>query len=145
MRTRRCFVRSPTASRSSIGTREGPQLRAPLTDEIRRETFEYVDAVLARAQGGPQDAVDDAGAPAAQRKPMVARLVPGFVKRGVVRALIYVMRHPFDHLAHPVQVKLEEEIGQSKGIAQAALTRAEQLGMEVRRLRAELDRERRRR
>jgi hypothetical protein len=55
------------------------------------------------------------------------------------------MRHPFDHLAHPVQVKLEEEIGQSRGIAQAALMRAEDLGSELRRLRAELDRERRRR
>ena len=71
--------------------------------------------------------------------------MPGFVKRAVVRALIYVMRHPFDHLAHPVQVQLEEEIGQSRGIAQAALTRAEQMGAELRRLRAELDRERRNR
>jgi hypothetical protein len=120
-------------------------MRFELTDEVREEAFAYVDAVLASARGTNDGsaATDTAGSP--RRKALLSRLVPGFVKRAVVRALIYVMRHPFDHLAHPVQVRLEEEIGQSRGIAQAALTRAEQMGAELRRLRAELDRERRNR
>jgi hypothetical protein len=121
-------------------------VRRELTDEVREQAFAYVDAVVAAAEGAGQGAPESAaGAPAGDPKPLAARLVPGAVKRAVVRALIYVMRHPFDHLAHPVQVKLEEEIGQSRGIAQAALMRAEDLGSELRRLRAELDRERRRR
>lgn len=119
-------------------------MRAPLTDEVREEAFAYVDEVLARARGVAQDG-DGAAAAAASpaRKAFVTRLVPGSVKRAFIRALIYVMRHPFEHLAHPLQVKLEEEIGQSRGIAQAALTRAEQMGAELRRLRTELERERR--
>jgi hypothetical protein len=120
-------------------------MRAQLTDEVRAEAFAYVDAVLASAPGTSEGGAAGESAAAPGGKPLVARLVPGFVKRAVVRALIYVMRHPFDHLAHPVQVRLEEEIGQSRGIAQAALTRAEQMGAELRRLRAELDRERRNR
>ncbi len=119
-------------------------MRSPLTDDVREEAFAYVDAVLARARGTAQDV----GGPtdiAPERKPFLARLVPGFVKRAIVRFLVYVMRHPFDHLAHPLQVRLEEEIGQSRGIAQAALTRAERMGAELRRLRVELDRERRNR
>ena len=119
-------------------------MRAPLTDEVREEAYAYVDAVVARARGAAQDGAG--GGPGEQSRagrPLLARLVPGFVKRGVVRALIYVMRHPFDHLAHPLQVKLEEEVGQTRGIAQAALARTERQAAEIRRLRAELDRERR--
>jgi hypothetical protein len=119
--------------------------RPELSDEVREQAFAYVDAVLARARGAR--AAADGGPQAADvspvRKPLLARLVPGFVKRGVVKALIYVMRHPFDYLAQPLQIRLEEEIGQSRGIAQAALTRAEQMGAELRRLRVELERERR--
>jgi hypothetical protein len=118
-------------------------MRAPLTDEVREEAFAYVDEVLARARGVTQDGEAAAAAASPARKSFVTRLVPGFVKRAFIRALIYVMRHPFEHLAHPLQVKLEEEIGQSRGIAQAALTRAEQMGAELRRVRTELERERR--
>ena len=119
--------------------------RPELSDDVREQAFAYVEAVLARARGAR--AAADGGAQAADvslvRKPLLARLVPGSVKRGVIKALIYVMRHPFDHLAQPLQIRLEEEIGQSRGIAQAALTRAEQMGAELRRLRVELERERR--
>lgn len=115
-------------------------MRVELTDEVRQEAFAYVDAVVARAEGADRGAADDA---AAERRPaFVARLVPGAVKRAVVRGLIYLLRHPFDHLAHPVQTKLEEEIGQARGVAHAALTRAEHTAAEVRRLRAELNRQR---
>ena len=117
--------------------------RPELSDEVRQEAFAYVDAVVARAEGAGQGGTTGATAAEAARKPLLARLVPGAAKRAVVRALIYVMRHPFDHLAHPVQVQLEEEIGQARGIAQAALTRSEQTSGELRRVRAELDRERR--
>ena len=117
--------------------------RPELSDEVRQEAFAYVDTVVARAEGAGQGGPTGAPAAAAARKPLLARLVPGAVKRAVVRTLIYVMRHPFDHLAHPVQVRLEEEIGQTRGIAQAALTRSEQTAAELRRVRAELDRERR--
>ena len=118
--------------------------RPELTEEVRGEAVAYVDAVLSSAQGAQATARGERPAEVTPaRKPMLARLVPGFVKRGVVRALIYVLRHPFDHLAQPLQIRLEEEIGQSRGIAQAALTRAEQMGAELRRLRIELDRERR--
>lgn len=119
-------------------------MRGGLTDEVREEAFGYVDAVLARARGTAQGGVGAAAA-SPDRKPLIARLVPGFVKRAVVKALIYVMRHPFEHLAHPIQVRLEEEIGQTRGIAQAASTRAEQMDAELRRVRAELDRKRRKR
>lgn len=118
--------------------------RPQLTDEVRQEAFAYVDTVLTRARGTTAASPAAADALAAGRKPVLSRLVPRAVKRAFVRVMVYVMRHPFDHLAHPVQVKLEEEIGQSRGIAQAALTRAEHMGAELRRLRAELDRERRR-
>lgn len=119
-------------------------MRVELTDDVRQEAFAYVDAVLDAARGASQEGDSGALVAAPVRRPLLTRIVPGFVKRAVVRALIYVMRHPFDHLAHPLQIRLEEEIGQSRGIAQAALTRAEQMGAELRRLRAELDRERRR-
>jgi hypothetical protein len=119
--------------------------RPALTDEVREQAVAYVEAVVARARGARATA--DGELQAAEMttggKPLLARLVPGFVKRGVVRMLIYALRHPFDHLAQPLQIRLEEEIGQSRGIAQAALTRAEEMGVELRRLRAELDRERR--
>ncbi len=115
-----------------------------LTDEVRQLAFAYVDAVLARAHGAQlAQATGVAPEPAPVRRPLLTRLVPGSVKRAVVRVLIYVMRHPFDHLAHPVQIRLEEEIGQARGIAQAALRRAEDMGAELRRLRTELDRGRR--
>jgi hypothetical protein len=114
--------------------------RPELPDEVRQQAFAYVDAVLVRAQGtrAAQDGGGSAADLAPVRRPLLTRLVPGFLKRAVVRTLIYVMRHPFDHLAQPLQIRLEEEIGQSRGIAQAALTRAEHMGAELRRLRAEL-------
>ena len=115
-------------------------MRVELTDEERQEAFAYVDAVVARAEGQDGGAAE-AGADE-RRSSFVARLVPGAVKRAVVRGLIYLMRHPFDHLAHPLQTRLEEEIGQARGIAHAALTRAEHTASEVRRLRAELNRQR---
>lgn len=116
-------------------------MRVELTDEERQEAFAYVDAVLARAQGQDGGAAE---AGADERRPtFIARLVPGAVKRAVVRGLIYLMRHPFDHLAHPVQTRLEEEIGQARGIAQAALARAERSAAEVQRLKTQLERERR--
>ena len=114
-----------------------------LTDEVRREAFAYVDAVLARADGVDQGQTPGGTATHEAKGPSVARLVPGALKRAVVRTLVYVMRHPFDHLSQPLQIQLEEEIGRSRGIAQAALTRAEQMAGELRRLRAELDKERR--
>ena len=119
--------------------------RPELTDEVREQAFAYVEAVVARARGAraTADGEPQAAELAPGGKSPLARLVPGFVKRSVVRVLIYVLRHPFDHLAQPLQIRLEEEIGQSRGIAQAALTRAEEMGVELRRLRAELDRERR--
>ena len=116
-----------------------------MSDEVRQEAFAYVDAVLARARGGAQSSGTASASSAPGGKALASRIVPRFLKRAVVRTLIYVMRHPFDHLAHPVVVKLEEEIGQARGIAQASLTRAEQMGAELRRVRGELDRERRRR
>jgi len=116
--------------------------RPEVSDEVRKEAFAYVDAVLARARGGAQSS-GTAASSAPPQNALASRLIPGFLKRAVVRTLIYVMRHPFDHLAHPVVVRLEEEIGQARGIAQAALTRAEQMGAELRRVRTELDRERR--
>lgn len=116
-------------------------MRAELTDEVRQEAFAYVDAVLARAEGR-DGAAAEAGEDERQHS-VLARLVPGAVKRAVVRALIYLFRHPFDHLAHPLEVRLEEEIGQARGIGHAALTRTERTAAEVRRLRAELNRQRR--
>lgn len=115
-------------------------MRAELTDDVRQEAFAYVDAVVARAEGrdgGAAEAGTEGG-----RKPLVVRLVPGSVKRAYVRALVYLLRHPFDHLAHPLRIRLEEEIGQARGVAHAALTRAEHTASEVRRLRAELSRQR---
>jgi len=117
--------------------------RPELNDEVRKEAIAYVDAVVARAEGAGQRGTTGAPPTDVARRPFLARLVPGAIKRAVVHALIYVMRHPFDHLAHPVQTQLEEEIGQARGIAQAALTRSEQTAGELRRVRAELDRERR--
>lgn len=115
-------------------------MRTELTDDVRKEAFDYVDAVVARAEGRA-DGNDDV-AIEERRKPFLPRLVPGSVKRAVIRAIVYVMRHPFDHLAHPLQVRLEQEIGQTRGVAHAALTRAEHTAAEVRRLRAELGRQR---
>jgi hypothetical protein len=115
-------------------------MRVELTDEVRQEAFAYVDTVVAQAEGRDSGAAD--GGPDERRPSPLARLVPGAVKRAVVRSLIYLMRHPFDHLAHPLQTKLEEEIGQARGVAHAALTRAEHTASEVRRLRAELSRQR---
>jgi hypothetical protein len=115
--------------------------RAELADEVRAEALAYVDAVVARAEG-----VGDAGgsdaARADGRRPLVTHLVPSSVKRAFVRLLIYVLRHPFEHLAHPLRTQLEEEIGQARGMAQAAVRRAEHNAAEVRRLRAELSRQR---
>jgi hypothetical protein len=114
--------------------------RLELTNEVREEAFAYVDAVVARAEGtGPGGVTDSAGEGS---RPLLARIVPGPVKRAVVRMLIYVMRHPFDHLSQPLQTQLEEEIGQARGMAHAALTRAEHSAAELRRLRAELNRQR---
>jgi hypothetical protein len=110
---------------------------------VRQEAIAYVDAVVARAEGADGSGTSGARENRPSRKPLLARLLPKPVKRGLVHTLIYVMRHPFSHLMHPVQVRLEEEIGQARGIAQAALTRSEQTAGEVRRLRTELDRERR--
>ena len=114
-----------------------------MSDEVRQEAFAYVDAVVAGAEGARAGGPTGSARPEPSRKSFVARLVPGRAKRTVVHGLIYVMRHPFDHLMHPVRMQLEEEIGQARGIAQAALTRAEQMGAELRRVRTELDRERR--
>jgi hypothetical protein len=117
-------------------------MRIELSTEEREEATAYVDAVVAAAVGGdPYGRV--AQQAEVQRKPGVARLVPASVKRASVRFLVYVMRHPFDHLAHPLQRQLEEEIGQARGVAHAALTRAEHTAAELRRLRGELERERR--
>jgi hypothetical protein len=116
-------------------------MRVELSDVERQEAEAYLEAIVARAEGRENDAVDTGGGE--RRTPLLARLVPGAVKRGVVRALIYLMRHPFDHLAHPLQTRLEEEIGQARGIAQAALARAERSAAEVQRLKAQLERERR--
>lgn len=118
-------------------------VRRGLTDEVRQEAIAYVDAVVARAEGAGSTGTSSASEGRPSGKPLLARLLPKPVKRGLVHTLVYVMRHPFEHLTHPVQVRLEEEIGQARGIAQAALTRSEQTAGEVRRLRTELDRERR--
>jgi hypothetical protein len=113
----------------------GPEL----SEEERREAIAYVDAVVARAEG-----LREAPVPLPERergeRPLVTRLTPGFVKRAVVRSLRYVLRHPFEHLAHPVEVRLEEQIGEVRGIARSALRRAEQNATELERLRKELDR-----
>jgi hypothetical protein len=115
--------------------------RQELTDEVRAEALAYVDAVVARAEGTGEDGSRDAAA-ADARRPLITRLVPGALKRAFVRFLIYVMRHPFEHLAHPLRTQLEEEIGQARGMAQAAVRRAEHNAAEVRRLRDELSRRR---
>jgi hypothetical protein len=116
--------------------------RPELTEEIRAEAIAYVDAVIAAAEGAePQTALAAAGTP--QRKHLLTRLVPRSVKRAYVRLLVYALKHPFDHLAHPLQIRLEEEIGQARGVAHAALTRAENTSADLRRLRTELERERR--
>ena len=117
--------------------------RPELSDEVRQEAFAYVDAVVARAEGAGQGGSAEGATTGAGRSPLIARLVPGSFKRVVVRMLIYVMRHPFDHLAHPLQTQLEEEIGQARGVAHAALTRAEHTAAELRRLRADLSRQQR--
>jgi hypothetical protein len=115
-------------------------VRPELADEVRQEAYAYVDAVLARAER--RDGLRPETGPGEARRSLIVRLVPGALKRAIVRALIYLLRHPFDHLSHPVQVRLEEEIGQARGVAHAALTRAEHTHAEVRRLRAELNRQR---
>jgi hypothetical protein len=112
-----------------------------LPDEVRAQAFTYVDTVLARAKGTGRAARANEVERGSGRS-VVSRLVPGSVKRALVRFLIYVMRHPFDHLAHPLQTQLEEEIGQARGVAHAALTRAEHTQAEVRRLRGEINRQR---
>ena len=113
--------------------------RPPLTEEERQEAIAYVEAVVARAEGLREAPLHPAPADETQR-PLVARLVPGFVKRAVVRTLIYALRHPFSHLGHPLEVRLEEQIGEVRGMARSALRRAEQNAMELERLRKELDR-----
>ena len=115
--------------------------RPELSDEVRQEAFAYVDAVVARAEGAGPASVEGATT-GAGRSPLVVRLVPGSVKRAVVRMIVYVMRHPFDHLTHPLRTQLEQEIGQARGVSHAALTRAEHTAAELRRLRAELNRQR---
>lgn len=115
-------------------------MRVELTDRVRGHAFAYVDEVVARAEGKGGTASELRAEQ--RRRAMISRLVPGAVKRFVVRSLVYVLRHPFDHLTHRLETKLEEEIGQVRGVALAALTRAERTDEELRRLRSELRRSR---
>ena len=114
-------------------------MRTELSDEERQDARAYVDAVVAAAEG-----VGEVQAPQQDleltNRPLLTRLVPGFVKRAVVRTLRYVLRHPFEHLAHPLQIRLEQEIGEIRGTARSALRRAEQNASELERLRKELER-----
>jgi hypothetical protein len=114
-------------------------MKPELSEEERQEAIAYVDAVVARAEGRREAPIPLAEGERAER-PLVARVTPEFVKRGVVRILRYVLRHPFEHLAHPVESRLEEQIGEVRGIARSALRRAEQNAIELERLRKELDR-----
>lgn len=110
-----------------------------LTDEVRQEAFGYVDAVLAHAEGASDAAPGGQAAPGeAVRKPLASRLVPGSVKRAFVRTLRYALRHPFDHLAHPMEQRFERQVTEARDVAQAAMRRADQTAAALQRTRLEL-------
>jgi len=102
--------------------------------DVRGEAIDYVDAVVARAEGGAP--AEPASSPA---RPRAGRLVPGFVKRSVVRALITLNRHPFDHLSHPMQVELEHQIAELRTAVHAANRRADQAFAALQASRPELE------
>ena len=110
-----------------------------LTDQDRQVAIGYVNAVVARAEGRG-DAPVQTTTVETMHKPLVTRLVPGAVKRRVVRMLRYVLRHPFDHLAHPLEIRFESQIAETRAMARSALRRAEQNATELETLRKELDR-----
>jgi hypothetical protein len=102
---------------------------------VRREAIDYVDAVVARAEGvEPEES-----ASAASTRSTAARIVPGFVKRSFVRSLIYLLRHPFDHLAHPMEVEAEHQGAELRAAVHAAHRRADQAYHAVQRGRPELE------
>lgn len=108
-------------------------------EEIRHEAIAYVEAVVARAEGAPAPPEPTAqGAEAS-----AGRFVPAFVKRFVVRLLIKLNRHPFEHLAHPMQVEFEHRIAELHASVHAATRRADQAYNALQRAGPELERWRR--
>jgi len=61
------------------------------------------------------------------------------VKRAFVRFLIYVLRHPFDHLAQPLRVESEHRIAELRASVHAANRRADQAYHALQRTRPELE------
>lgn len=113
--------------------------RSELSNEERQEAFAYVDGVVAGAEGKATATSEHPGDSLPSSRPLVARLVPGFLKRAYVRTLRYALRHPFDHLVHPVETRLEQQIGETRGLAQSALRRSEQTAAALERLRSQLE------
>ncbi len=91
-------------------------------DVVRSEAVAYIDEVVARAEGITPDESGSAG----PTRSTAARIVPGFVKRLFVRSMTYVLRHPFNHLAHPMQVQVEHQGAELRAMVQAAHRRADQ-------------------
>jgi hypothetical protein len=101
---------------------------------LRREAIDYVEAVVARAEGTELPDVADE-----QPKSVAARLFPGSVKRAFVRALIYLLRHPFEHLAHPMRIEAERQDAELRALVHAAHRRSDQAYHAIHRNRPELE------
>ena len=130
MRTPPASAASPTNSPSRT------ELTSVEYEDVRHQAIAYVEAVVARAEGAP---AAEPAEPPARPRPSPGRLVPGFVKRAIIRSLIHLNRHPFDHLSHPLRVEVEHRLAELRASVHAANHRADQAYHAVNRARPELE------
>lgn len=109
-------------------------MSTPPQIDVRRDAITYVEAVVARAEGAPAPEPEPPAAPRG-----ISRLIPAFVKRFVIRTLITLNRHPFDHLSHPMRVDYEHQIAELRAAVHAANRRADQAYHTLQRARPEFE------